>query len=77
MNEQTPARRLFATAAELGVPPVAHGDADLSRIRVTTPATLAEYERLHAELEARRAERKAARDRIEGTGDLSRLGARL
>lgn len=75
MNEQPPSRRLFATAAELGAPPVGHGDADLSRIRVTTPATLAEYHRLHAELEARRAERKAARDRIEGMGDLSRLGA--
>lgn len=76
MNETpTPSSRLFATAAELGAPPVAHGDADLSRIRVTAPATLEEYTRLHAELEATRAVRKAKHDRIEGVGDLGRLGA--
>lgn len=58
--------RLFPSAAELGAPPVAHGDADLSRILVTVPATLEEYLRLHAELEAIRAERKAKRDLIDG-----------
>lgn len=68
-------RRLFATAVEVGCPPVAHGDADLSRIRVTAPATLEEYDRLHAELEVKRAERKAKRDRIEGVVGLAGLGA--
>lgn len=67
--------RLFRTAAELGVPPVSPRDADLSRIEVTAPATVEEYDRLHAELEEKHAERKAKRDRIEGAADLSRLGA--
>lgn len=70
MEETTTTRsRLFATAAELGVPPVSPRDADLSRIEFKAPATLEEYNRLHAELEAKHAERKARRDRIEGTAE--------
>ena len=68
-------RPLFATAAELGVPPVPYFDGDLSRIQVTAPTSLSDYERLHAERERARAERQAKRDQAEGIGELARLVA--
>lgn len=64
---------LFPAGAELGVPPVSPMDADLSRIRVSAPETMEEYERLHAEMERARAERKAATERPVVDGDLARL----
>jgi hypothetical protein len=62
---------LFPTAAELGVPPVAFLDGDVSRIEVTVPASIEEYERLHAQLEAKRtAKRKRVEGSVAGLGTL-------
>ena len=66
-----PVRRLFATAAELGVPPVPSRDADLSRIRVLDRDSPEGQEELR-----KRAERRAKQDRIQGTvSGLSGLGS--
>jgi hypothetical protein len=62
--------RLFATAAELGVPPVAPGDADLSRIRVLDRESPEGQEELR-----KRAERKAKHDCIKGRFGMSELGS--
>lgn len=71
---QTPTTnaRLFATAAELGVPPVHPADGDLSRI--LTPDIDRDSPE-GQELLRTRAERKAKYDRINGTFAMPGMGA--
>lgn len=57
---------LFPTAAELGVPPVNFHDGDLSRIEVTYPETMEEYERLRRERDAERQAKTAKRGDFPG-----------